>query len=116
MRRLRGGRPKNATVQIAYEVSSYGFKVILAWSPKYANDLTGAEFLVTLVRGSGPPYEVRWEELAHHVFVFDVVPDDVYVWKDTTHGHQSLSSLELSDFCINLLLDALEKHKPWQVR
>ncbi len=46
-------------------------------------------------------------------------PNDAPVqlaYKDAANDRQMFSSAQLSDFCIKLLLDALDENKPWQVR
>ena len=48
---LYSGRPQNARVQIAHEVGSYGFTVLVAWCPQWSNTLKGSGFQVTLIRG-----------------------------------------------------------------
>lgn len=112
---LRCGRPSNVPARITWEVSSYGFKVLLAWFPTARNSLRGANLQDQLLRLSRP-YEGSPEKLDHHVFEFHTIAEGVYGWKDTSDSRRSFSSAQLADFCVKLLLDALEQNKPWQVR
>jgi hypothetical protein len=112
---LYSRRPQNARVQITHEVGSYGFKVIVAWCPQWNNTLRNSGFWVTLVR-TRRSYEGSPEELDQHIFAFDKTAEGICCWTDTTHDLRSFSSLQLADFCLKLLLNALDEHKPWEVR
>lgn len=109
-----GGRAKVGVQRQGWQcvIFSYGYRVRVRWENEVSNSLSySALYLEMAHKGMLDP---EWTQLVEESFKFDgSSPDDVG-WRQNSADNRRLSTTQMADYSVKLLLGALEEEKPWR--
>jgi hypothetical protein len=96
------------------EIYSLQFCVSAEWLSQYANTLRESRLDITRLKGRPRrPNRMTLHEpriLLHFLFNFDIGPSDIHGWRDTSTS-KFLSTKQLADFCMDLLINQMHKQE-----
>ncbi|MCX6911328.1 MAG: hypothetical protein NTY01_25245 [Verrucomicrobia bacterium] len=93
-------------------IFSYGYRVRVWWENQVSNTLSYSALNLEMTHKGMLDHTPT--QLAEETFKFDGSgPDDVG-WRRDSEDNRRLSTKQMADYCVKLLLDALEREKPWQ--
>lgn len=102
-------QPRQCTIS-----NYYGYKVRVWWENEVCNTLSCSALRLEMTRmGMLGRQQTR---LAYETFKFDGSgPDDVG-WRRDSEDNRRLSTKQMADYCVKMLLDAVEQETPWLQR
>ncbi len=93
---------------------SYDYRVRVCWENEFSNTLDHSALILEMAHKGILDHE--WSSLAEETFRFDGSAPDEVGWRSNSEDNRRLSTKQMANYCVKMLLDALEEEKPWENR